>query len=139
MRGVISYSLIGAATGYVVIFSLFLFYLKAGVDVTYARTMSFTTSVFFELFLVFSLRSDQPTKFKDIFSNVWLWSSVLGGVLIQLAVIYLPFIQPILQTTAIKPIDWLVVGSFSFTGFFVIETAKRVRLWLLKCGYLTVK
>ena len=131
MRGILSYSLIGAATGYVVIFSLFMFYLKAGVDITYARTISFITTVFFELFLVFSLRSNQPTKLKDFFSNTWLWLSVLGGVLVQLAAVYFPPLQSILQITAVKPIDWLVIVSFSFAGFFVIETAKRVRLWLL--------
>src|SRR5262245_33916612 len=60
-------------------------------NMRYAQTMAFTTLVFFSLFTVFNARSDERSAFIGLFSNRWLWGAVLLSLLLQVAVIYVPF------------------------------------------------
>jgi Ca2+-transporting ATPase len=62
-------------------------------NLRYAQTMAFTTLVFFSLFTVFNVRSDERSAFVGLFSNKWLWGAVLLSLLLQVAVIYVPFLQ----------------------------------------------
>jgi P-type Ca2+ transporter type 2C len=62
-------------------------------NLRYAQTMAFTALVFFSLFTVFNVRSDERSAFVGLFSNKWLWSAVLLSLLLQVAVIYVPFLQ----------------------------------------------
>src|SRR5918992_6199090 len=59
----------------------------------YAQTMAFTTLVFFSLFNVFNARSDERSAFVGLFANTWLWAAVLVSLILQAAVVYLPFLQ----------------------------------------------
>src|SRR5918992_4186689 len=59
----------------------------------YAQTMAFTTLVFFSLFTVFNACSDERSAFVGLFSNKWLWGAVLLSLLLQVAVVYLSFLQ----------------------------------------------
>jgi Ca2+-transporting ATPase len=80
----------------------------------YAQTMAFTTLVFFSLFTVFNARSDERSAFVGLFSNEWLWGAVLLALLLQAAVIYIPFLQQAFSTVSLSAVDWLrcaVVGS----------------------------
>jgi P-type Ca2+ transporter type 2C len=83
-------------------------------NLPYAQTMAFTTLVFFSLFTVFNARSDERSAFVGLFSNRWLWGAVLLSLLLQAAVIYVPFLQPAFSTISLSAADWLccaVVGS----------------------------
>ena len=60
-------------------------------NIRYAQTMAFTTVVFFNLFNVFNARSDEQSAFVGLFSNHWLWGAILLSLLLQAAVIYIPF------------------------------------------------
>ena len=62
-------------------------------DIRYAQTMAFTTIVFFSLFTVFNARSDERSAFVGLFSNAWLWAAVSVSVLLQAAVVHVPFLQ----------------------------------------------
>jgi Ca2+-transporting ATPase len=80
----------------------------------YAQTMAFTTLVLFSLFTVFNARSDERSAFVGLFSNEWLWGAVLLSLLLQAAVIYIPFMQQAFSTVSLSAVDWLrcaVVGS----------------------------
>jgi Ca2+-transporting ATPase len=83
-------------------------------NVRYAHTMAFTTLVFFSLFTVFNARSDERSAFSGMFSNEWLWGAVLLSLLLQAAVIYIPFLQQAFSTAPLSAGDWLrclAVGS----------------------------
>ncbi len=43
-------------------------------DLTYARTMAFTTLMLFQLFNVFNARSDEASAFRDLFTNRSCWA-----------------------------------------------------------------
>jgi magnesium-transporting ATPase (P-type) len=48
----------------------------------------------FQIFNVFNARSDKQSGFSELFRNHWLWGAVLLSLLLQVAVIYIPFLQP---------------------------------------------
>lgn len=103
-------------------------------SITEARTVAFCTMVVVQWFIVFSARSDEYSVFKlGLFRNRWLILSLLGALVLQLVVIYVPFLRPAFHTAPIGWLEWgLVVGS-SF-GVFVVEAVVRAifpRLFLL--------
>ena len=83
-------------------------------DMTYARTLAFTTLVFFQLFNVFNARFYRRSAFRHFTRNRWLWLAILLSLVLQVLVVYVPVLQEAFSTTALSAGDWLVcvlVGS----------------------------
>ncbi len=93
----------------------------------YAQTMAFTTLVFFSLFTVFNARSDERSAFVGLFSNKWLWGSVLLALLLQAAVIYVPFLQQAFSTVSLSPGDWLRCAAVASSVLWLRELSKIVK------------
>lgn len=92
-----------------------------------ARTIAFTTLISAELIRAYSSRSERYSIIKlGVFSNKTLvWASLVSFAL-MLAVIYLPFLQPIFKTYAISSGDWLVVASLCAIPLLAGEMYKLV-------------
>lgn len=90
----------------------------------YAQTMAFTTLVFFQLFNAFNARSDELSAFTGLFSNAWLWLAVGVSALLQIAVIYIPFLQTAFSTVPLAPEDWLLCIVVSSTVLWLRELVK---------------
>lgn len=92
-----------------------------------ARTAAFNTIVLFQLFFVFSARSERFTLkelgWKD---NKWIWLAFLVGIVVQAIVIYTPVLEPIFQT---KAMPWDVLGiSLAMAAFgYVIPELVKLR------------
>jgi Ca2+-transporting ATPase len=97
-------------------------------SLVYGQTMAFTTLVLFSLFTVFISRSDEQSAFSGLFSNLWLWAAVGLSLLLQLAVVYLPFLQKPFSTVSLSLEDWL----------FCTVVASSV-LWLRELNKLVVR
>jgi Ca2+-transporting ATPase len=95
-------------------------------DVTYARTLAFTTLVLFQLFNVFSARSDREGAWTALFSNRWLWAAVLLSLAMQVAVVYLPALQRAFQTTSLAASDWLTCVLVASSVVWVREGSKAL-------------
>jgi Ca2+-transporting ATPase len=95
-------------------------------DIRYAQTMAFTTLVFFSLFTVFNARSDERSAFVGLFSNHWLWGAVLLSLLLQVAVVYVPFLQHAFSTTSLEAGDWLRCAAVGSTVLWLRELAKMI-------------
>jgi len=83
-------------------------------SVRYAQTMAFTTLVFFSLFTIFNARSDSRSAFIGMFANRWLWAAIALSLALQIAVIYVPFLQKAFSTVSLTFVDWgrcAVAGS----------------------------
>jgi Ca2+-transporting ATPase len=128
LRGVISYAAIAGFFGFLITFSTFLYmlYFRESGEV-YARTMSFSAMVFFELFLVFSIRSEMSAFKIGIFSNRFLIISVLLSFILQFLAIYNPLFQSFLGTTSISTIDLLWLLAWSSFGFIFMEIYKKIK------------
>jgi len=107
---------------------VFFLELREGADDVRARTVAFTTIVFFELFLVFSIRSPRQTIWQiGLFTNKKLILAVLASMALQVAVIYTPFLHGVFETESLTLLDWLETLLISFTGYAFVEVLKVVR------------
>jgi len=87
-----------------------------------ARTVAFTIAVVFELFLSFNCKSPNKYAFSNIkilTENKTLLFSILGGFLLQLIIIYTPFLQPIFNTYPIGLREWGVILLGSLGGIIL--------------------
>jgi len=90
-----------------------------------AQTMAFTMMTMFEMFNAFNCRSERHSIFKvGPFANIWLVLAVLSSILLQAAVIYIPFLQSIFGTAALGLADWLWVITISSSALIVVEAGK---------------
>ncbi|GAB6181085.1 calcium-transporting P-type ATPase, PMR1-type [Desulfotomaculum defluvii] len=83
-------------------------------QVDLARTMAFNTLVFFQLFFVFSCRSERHSIAEvGLFGNPHLVSAVLISASLQLAVNYIGFLQPIFHTVPLELKHWVIILSIA--------------------------
>lgn len=92
-----------------------------------ARTVAFTTLILAELIRAYSSRSESYSLIKlGIFKNrVLVWASVLSFGLL-LAVLYVPFLQPIFKTFALGFKDWAVICILCLIPLFAGEINKVI-------------
>ncbi|NEG55656.1 HAD-IC family P-type ATPase [Bifidobacterium sp. SMA15] len=84
-------------------------------QMTEARTMGFTILVFAQLFNALASRSHLQSVFVGLFSNKWLWGAIGLSVVLQLVVIYVPFLNTAFGTTPLSPLAWLeCIGLAAF-------------------------
>ncbi len=91
------------------------------------QTMVFTTLTLAQMGHVLAVRSSHETFVESgIFSNKSLLGAVLLTFLLQLAVIYVPFLQQIFTTVALTPLELLECLGLSLIVFLAIEIVKVV-------------
>jgi len=95
-------------------------------DIAYAQTMAFNTLVLFSLFNVFNARSDEESAFARLLSNGWLWGALAVSLLLQAAVIYVPFLQRAFSTVSLGPADWLACAAVASSVLWLRELSKIV-------------
>ncbi|MEM4160408.1 MAG: HAD-IC family P-type ATPase [Thermoplasmata archaeon] len=102
--------------------------LARGDNIDHARTLAVTTMVFFQFFQVWNSRSEWETIFRiPVLSNKFLFFSLMGAVIAQLAFIYFQPFQAVFKTTALSLSDWLIVLLVSSTVIAVVEIDKGIR------------
>jgi len=96
-------------------------------DLLIARTFAFATLISAELIRAYSCRSERYSLIKlGIFSNkILVWASMIS-FLLMLAVIYIPFLQPIFETYALSGNDWLAVASLCAIPLLAGEIYKPI-------------
>lgn len=90
----------------------------------YAQTMAFTTLSLAQVFNALNARSEDRSAFKGLFTNGWLWASLGLSVLLQAAVVYLPFLQRAFSTQALGASDWLRCAVIASSTLVVREISK---------------
>ena len=101
---------------------LFIYELNNGVgDVkTKAITIAFTVFVLYQLFNALNYRSSSKTR------NTVLWLSLIGSFILQVLVIYVPFLQTIFKTCAIGLFDWVLIIIVSAIILVTDKIANRI-------------
>ena len=95
-------------------------------DLRYAQTMAFTTLILFQIFNVFNARSDTRSAFHGLFCNHWLWIGLGVSVVLQLAVIYVPFLQKSFSTVSLTSADWLLCAIVASSVLWLRELSKLI-------------
>jgi magnesium-transporting ATPase (P-type) len=93
-------------------------------SLTEARTMAFTTLVLAQLFNCFNARSERTSAFHHLFTNPTLWAAIGLSLLLQVAVIYIPFLNDAFDTTSLDATDWLVCTAMASTVLWADELRK---------------
>lgn len=95
-------------------------------DLARARTLAFTTLVMAQLVFVFECRSEYHSIFEiGLFSNLYLVAAVIISTLMQILVLYQPWLQRVFGTIPLTMDEWLLVLSFAAFPL-VIDTAARL-------------
>lgn len=94
-------------------------------NVTRARTVAFCTLVLFQMFFVFSSRSERRTVFGlGIRSNMKLVYAVLVSIGLQLVVVYLPPLNEVFRTEPIGLSEWLIIIPIAMSALIINEIWK---------------
>jgi Ca2+-transporting ATPase len=96
------------------------------------QTMVFTILSFSQMAHVIAIRSDWQSIFKQgILGNKQLAAAVLSTFVLQLAVIYIPFLQGIFNTQALSLNEILICIGLSSIVFWAVEIEKWVKRYKL--------
>ncbi len=89
------------------------------------RTILFSTLTLSQMAHVLAIRVERQSVFPaGFFSNRWMIRTVTLTVLLQLALIYTPFLQKLFYTQALSPRDLAIVLAMSSAIFFAVELEK---------------
>ncbi len=96
--------------------------------VEYARTMAFMTLVMSQLFFSLAVRDSSKSIFQiGIFSNKFLVGAIVLGVLLQLSVISIPFMQ---RAFHLQMLDWRGWGITIFLGLVPLIVNEIVKIFI---------
>lgn len=108
--------------------TLFIFWENLSEGLNHARTMAFTTIIMFQLFNVFNSRTNKSLlkETSDIFNNYYLLLAIAFSILLQMAVVYIPFLQALFGTVPLGIIDWVWVLLISSSIIAIVELKKLI-------------
>ncbi len=98
---------------------------QATEEFIHASTMAFIVLATTQLFFAFSIRNQEKSVFQiGVFKNKMLIVALFVGIILQLLVIYIPFLQTPFGVEILNLKDWLIVVLFSLVPFLVDELYK---------------
>lgn len=101
--------------------------LESGFSLSKLQTMVFTLVVFSEMFNAFNWRSDRYSVFSlGLFTNKALIYAVLTTVVLQLMVIYVPFLQLAFSTVPLSLPEWGIILALASTTLISMEIVKHI-------------
>jgi len=118
--------LISVFTGLANLLIFYLIWHTTG-DVRLARSVAFVSLGLDSLIYVFSCRTLRHSIFKyNPLRNRYLIYAVLGGFLVQLAAVYVPFFQGVFEVLPLSWAMWQIVFTVVFIEIILIEIAKYI-------------
>lgn len=95
-------------------------------DLNEARTAAFCAVVVFEWLVAFNARSDELTIFRlGLARNRPLLLALAIGILMQIAVVYLPFMNGPFATVPLHWPEWVIAAALGI-GVFLVETLRKI-------------
>lgn len=88
-----------------------------------AQTMAFTTLVVLELVAVQIIRSQYNTKF---FSNPLIHAAIATSFLLQVFIVYTPFLQSVFNTVPLNTRDWGIIAAITFVVWILCSLINNV-------------
>jgi Ca2+-transporting ATPase len=80
----------------------------------------------FQIFNVVNARSDERSAFVEPFTNRWLWAAIGGSIVLQLLVVYAPFLQRAFGTTGLSGRDWATCVTVASSVLWLREASKAI-------------
>lgn len=95
-------------------------------QMTEARTMGFTILVFAQMLNALCSRSHDQSVFVGLFANKWLWGAIALSTLLQLAVVYVPFLNTAFGTMPLSAGAWVECLGLAMVVLVASELRKCV-------------
>ena len=95
-------------------------------QMTEARTMGFTILVFAQMLNALCSRSHDQSVFVGLFANKWLWGAIALSALLQVAVIYVPFLNTAFGTVPLSAGAWVECLGLAMVVLVASELRKCV-------------
>lgn len=96
--------------------------------IIYAQTMAFSTLSITQLFHSFNLRHETKSIFKTgVFTNRYLVTSVLAGILIQVIIVSVPIFNDWFHIHSLSAANWLFIFGVSIIPVVVNEFIKAFK------------
>lgn len=126
-EGILTRDFTARIAGYAVVLTIatlgaFVLTLEAGGPAATERavTVAFASLAFGQLFHLFNARSGgRPLGLRRLLTNRWAWGAVVLVAALQLAALFLPWLQRPLGTVALEAGDWLRVAVASILPLLV--------------------
>lgn len=113
--------------------TLLAFWIGLGHDIKYAETMAFVTLALAELPIAYTARSERYPLVKiGLFSNKWMNLAVIISVVLVLAVVYIPFLNPVFNTEPLSLNEWELILPLLLLPAVLAEGTKYLKRWLTK-------
>lgn len=107
--------------------SLWIFLMTYTTDIAYARTMTLITMAMFQWFNAWNCRSNKQSLFSiGLLTNKWLLMATSFVFILQIGVVYAPFLQKIFKTVPLTLIDWIIIMSISLPIILIEEIRKHI-------------
>jgi len=101
--------------------------INQGLSVSTQQTAVFTTLCFVQLGNALSVRSVYHSMLSSaIFANKAMWGAIILTVILQLLIVYVPFLQPIFKTSSLSREVMLVILAVTVTCVLCIECLKFI-------------
>ena len=104
--------------------ALFVLLIQSGVAIERAMELLFVSLVLIQFFNAYNFRSERHSIFRRPFANRWLNLAIVWEVLLLVAVVYVPAIQPAFGTASLSIEEWALVVAVAFSVVPVIEIVK---------------
>ena len=103
----------------------YILFTNIGGSLDYARTAAFTLFVTYQLVNVLNCRSFDQSIFQiNFFENKSLLIAITVSFILQIAVVYVPFLQGFFHTVPLRLNDWAIIIPTAFTILLVDEVRK---------------
>ena len=119
LAGTIKFIIISGILAFIICFLVFYQYYQQDIDK--ARTMALTTSILFQMFLVFNCQTKQPF-FKATF-NKYIVYAILFSIALHVVLIYTP-LNIFFSFTPLGAFDWLKIIGLCIATFIILEGVK---------------
>ena len=119
------------------VFSMYEYAIMQGYSEILARTIAMNTLVVLEIFHLFFIRNMYGTSLtrKAVLGTRIVWAAVITVTIGQFAITYVPLLQNIFDTQAVKILDGVLIIVVGVVMFCIIEIEKQLRLKALNKSF----
>ena len=94
-------------------------------EISRAQTFTLSFLVLSEMFMAVSYRSKDYVFKIGLFSNRFFVVSFFAVIAAHLAILYIPFLNTLFETTPLSILDWVIILLMSGIMFAFFELSKR--------------
>ncbi len=126
LQGITLFLVFAALLAFIAELVIFHLGLQSAYNIEKIRTLVLTTGIIFEMFFIFTCRSNKPLHKIGIFSNKYLTGAVIIAIMLQIILIYSP-LGTLFGVVPLTIRDWMIVIPLAVSGIIIFEVVKIIK------------